>query len=286
MINQITHGDCFNILPSISANSINLILTDPPYQQSLRDIHGDWNTGLDWNRLAAEFDRVLKPCGQLALFCDWTTGQTITTALMDRFKFRFIWIWQKPCAQPVNKKMPLAEVELIVIYSKRKSRLKDLIFNWKDIAERGEPYRRSYDRQNNTRKPIKPYVSRSNGIRYPRQILNFPSKCNLPESERTDHPTQKPLALCGYVIKALSNEGDLILDPFSGSGSVAVACHRLARRFIAIERDPVYYAESVERLENEMAQVNLFAKNETSLAQTNDHSQIKVNVPLLTDNRL
>jgi DNA modification methylase len=75
----------------------------------------------------------------------------------------------------------------------------------------------------------------------------------------------------------LSNPGDLVLDPFSGSGSVAVACHRLGRNFIAIERDPVYYAESVERLKNEMAQVNLFAKNETSLAQTNDHSQIKVN---------
>ena len=156
--------------------------------------------------------------------------------------------------------MPLAELELIAVYSKRKSCLKDLTFNWKEIAERGEPYRRTFDRQNNTRKPIKPYVSQSNGIRYPRQILNFPSKCNLPGSERTDHPAQKPIAICGYILKALSNEGDLILDPFTGSGSIPIACHRLGRRFIAMERDANYYRIASERLNIEMLQKNLFGE--------------------------
>jgi len=257
LINQIINGDCFDLMPEIESVSVDLIFSDPPYLTALNDLN-DWNVGLDWNRLAIEFNRVLKPSGQLALFCDWTTGQIITTALRDRFKFRFIWIWQKTVAQPINKKMPLAEVELIAVYSKKKSRLKDLTFNWKAIAERGEPYRRYCNGQNKTRKPTKPYVSQSNGIRYPRQILNFPTKCNLPESERTNHPTQKPVGLCGYVIKALSNPGDLVLDPFTGSGSIPVACHRLGRRFIAFERYPKYYTESVKRLENETAQSNLF----------------------------
>jgi len=260
MINQITLGNCFYLLPSIPTESVDLIFTDPPYDKSLRDIYADWNDGLAWNQLAIEFDRVLKPSGQLALFCDWATGQMITTALKERFKFRFIWIWQKTTAQPVNKKMPLSEIELVAVYSKRRSRLKDLTFNWRDIAERGEPYRRTFDRQNNTRKPIKPYVSQSNGIRYPRQILNFPSKCNLPGSERTDHPAQKPIAICGYILKALSNEGDLILDPFTGSGSIPIACHRLGRRFIAMERDANYYRIASERLNIEMLQKNLFGE--------------------------
>lgn len=283
--NQIHLADCFDLLPEIEPASVDLIFTDPPYISALNDLN-DWNDGLDWNQLAIEFDRVLKPSGQLALFTDWPTGQLMTAALRDRFKFRFIWIWRKSVAQPINKKQPLAEVELIAVYSKRKSRLKDLTFNWKEIAERGEPYRRTFDRKNNTRKPINPYVSESNGIRYPRQILTFPSKCNLPEMERTDHPTQKPLGLCGYVIKALSNPGDLILDPFSGSGTTAIACHRLGRNFICIERDPVYYAESVARLKNEMVQGNLFAKNETSLAGLNDPGRIKVNMPIMAENRL
>jgi len=254
LINQITFADCFDLLPEIQAESVDLICTDPPFEKSLRDIYADWNNGLNWSQLAMEFDRVLKPAGQVALFCDWSTGQMITTALRDRFKFRFIWIWQKTTAQPINKKMPLAEVELITVYSKKKSRLKDLTFNWKDIAEQGEPYRRTYNRTNNTRKPIRPYVSESNGIRYPRQILNFPTKCNLPESERTDHPTQKPVGLCGYVIKALSNPGDLVCDPFSGSGTTAIACHRLGRNFICIERDWAYYEMARDRLEREKNQ--------------------------------
>ncbi|MFA5728192.1 MAG: site-specific DNA-methyltransferase [Candidatus Neomarinimicrobiota bacterium] len=260
--NRVENGNCFDLLPRLEPASVDLIFSDPPYEKSLRDIYAGWNDGMDWPILAAEFDRVLKPSGQLALFCDWSTGQMITTALRDRFKFRFIWIWQKPCGQPINKKMPLSEIELIAVYSKRKSRMKDLTFNWRDIAERGEPYRRTFDRQNNTRKTIKPYVSESNGIRYPKQILNYPSKCNLPESERTDHPTQKAVGLCGYVIKALSNPGDLILDPFTGSGSVPLACHRLGRNWIAFEKNAHYFKIASERLRSEMAQKYLFGEND------------------------
>jgi len=261
--NQIHLADCFDLLPEIEPASVDLIFTDLPFEKSLRDIHPDWNRGLDWPKLSAEFDRILSPSGQLALFCDWSTGQMMTAALCYRFKFRFIWIWRKSVAQPVNKKMPLAEVELIAVYSKRKSRLKDLTFNWRDIAERGEPYQRTFDRQNNTRKPIKHYVSESNGVRYPRQILNFPSKCNLPESERTDHPTQKPVALAGYVIKALSNPNDLILDPFTGSGTIPLACHRLGRLFVGIERDAEYFRIAQNRLKAETSQLSLLKHAET-----------------------
>jgi len=260
--NEIIHGDCFDLMPGVPPESVDLIFTDPPYETALKDIY-DWTAGLDWTKLTAEFGRVLKPSGQVALFCDWTTGQFITTALRDRFKFRFIWIWQKTCAQPVNKKMPLAEVELIAIYSKRKSRLKDLTFNWQAIAGQGKPYYREFNRKNPTRKLVKPYISESNGIRYPRQILNFPTKCNMPKDERTSHPCQKPIGLCSYVIESLSNPGELILDPFTGSCSIPIACIRLGRRFIAFERDQKYYAESVERLKNETTQGDLFQSNQT-----------------------
>ena len=72
------------------------------------------------------------------------------------------------------------------------------------------------------------------------------------------HPTQKPVALIEYLIKTYSNEGDLILDNCSGSGTTAVACHNLNRRFICIEKDEDYYKASVERLKNAQAQLKLF----------------------------
>jgi site-specific DNA-methyltransferase (adenine-specific) len=72
------------------------------------------------------------------------------------------------------------------------------------------------------------------------------------------HPTQKPLKLFEMILRDYSNENDLILDCFSGSGTTAVACHNLNRRFICIEKDYDYWKASVERLENAKAQLKLF----------------------------
>ena len=72
------------------------------------------------------------------------------------------------------------------------------------------------------------------------------------------HPTQKPLKLFEMILRDYSNENDLILDCFSGSGTTAIACHNLKRRFICIEKDYDYWKASVERLENAQAQLKLF----------------------------
>lgn len=72
------------------------------------------------------------------------------------------------------------------------------------------------------------------------------------------HPTQKPLKLFEMILRDYSNENDLILDCFSGSGTTAVACHNLKRRFICIEKDYDYWKASVKRLENVQAQLRLF----------------------------
>ena len=78
------------------------------------------------------------------------------------------------------------------------------------------------------------------------------------EVSKYKHPTEKPLKLIEKYLKVGSNEGDLILDPFSGSGTTAVACHKLNRDFICIEKDADYYKTSVKRLEDEQRQLRLF----------------------------
>lgn len=79
-----------------------------------------------------------------------------------------------------------------------------------------------------------------------------------PQDSKRFHPTQKPVKLIEKQLLEYSKEGDLILDPFSGSGTTAIACHRLKRRFICIEKDPEYWAKSCERLKAEQAQLQLF----------------------------
>jgi len=72
------------------------------------------------------------------------------------------------------------------------------------------------------------------------------------------HPTQKPVPLFEWCLNNYSEEGDIILDCFSGSGTTAVACHNLKRNFICIEKDEEYYKASCERLQNAQAQMTLF----------------------------
>lgn len=81
---------------------------------------------------------------------------------------------------------------------------------------------------------------------------------NEDKSQPRIHPTQKPLKLFETILSDYSNENDLVLDCFSGSGTTAVACHNLKRRFICIERDKEYWKASCERLEQAQRQQTLF----------------------------
>ena len=256
--NKITLGDAINLLPKINDRSCDLIFTDPPYLHSLADLYKSWNfKNHDWVYFAEQFDRILKHSGQVVMFTDVPTLVAISNAFQKFFRFRFYWIWIKSNGQIVNKMQPISNVELISVWAKKKTLTRDLTFN--PIMERGLSYRKKHKSGNLTRKKEKGYVTvNENGDRFPKQTLYYPSKDNLPESERTTHPTQKPIGLIGYVVKTLSNKNSLILDPFCGSGTLGNACHRLSRNFICIEKNPEYFREAKKRLINEISQEVLF----------------------------
>ena len=77
------------------------------------------------------------------------------------------------------------------------------------------------------------------------------------------HPTQKPVPLFKWCLSIYSKESDVILDPFSGSGTTALACHALNRRFICIEREHKYVEISRNRLKEAQAQLSLFGQAKT-----------------------
>ena len=83
----------------------------------------------------------------------------------------------------------------------------------------------------------------NNGDRLPVRTLQFKQQKGL-------HPTQKPVALFEYLIKTYTNEGELVLDNCSGSGTTAIACINTNRNYICIEKDETYFNKSVERVEN------------------------------------
>jgi site-specific DNA-methyltransferase (adenine-specific) len=89
------------------------------------------------------------------------------------------------------------------------------------------------------------------GERNPKSVLEFSMINN--GKEYVGHPTQKPVEMLKYLLRASSREGEIVLDPFMGSGSTAVACQQLGRKFIGFELDPQY----IEMCQKRLAQKSL-----------------------------
>lgn len=252
-LDRIYQGDSLELMQGIDPGSIDLICTDPPYFRSLADLY---NWEVSYSDFAESFNRVLSDSGQIVIFGDFPTSVEISNAFQPYFQFRYFYTWIKSNGQPVNKKQPRSNIELITVWKKIKTFTRDITFN--PVYRPGEPYRKTTKANNPTRKQSKSYETvNKTGQRWPEQSLFYPSKDNLPQAERTGHPTQKGINLVGYLINSLSNENDLILDPFSGSGTTAIVCNKLNRKFICIEKDPAYFRESINRLEAERKQLIL-----------------------------
>lgn len=227
---QITNESCFDLLPRIEKNSVDLVLIDPPYEVS-RDTNfqsgeatgrdtdrfrvsmdfGEWDqgfTGLD--KVVKECYRILKSGGTMICFYDLWKITTLKGYFDDAgFKqIRFI-EWLKTNPVPINSKV-------------------NYLTNAREIAvvgvKGGKPtFHSEYD----------------NGI------YEYP----ICHDKGRFHPTQKPLALFEDLVRKHSNEGDLVLDCFSGAATTAVACISLNRNFIGCELDKEYYDKSMKRIE-------------------------------------
>ena len=218
--------DCFNYLSKVEDNSIDLILTDPPYDISKKSgfssgklskfnqisiDFGYWDTEIDLDKLFKEYYRVLRKGGTLIIFYDiWKSNMIKDFANKYKFKQPRVGQWLKNNPVPVNSKINYL------------SNCSEYFFTF--VKDKNPTFNSEYD----------------NGI------YNFPL-CH--GKERLEHPTQKPLGLIKSLILKHSKEGDLILDTFSGTGTTAVACIETGRKFICVERDEKYYQLSKSRLE-------------------------------------
>ena len=275
--NKIYHADCFDLLPEIEDNSIDLIVTDPPWLTT--DLRFD-SEDQPFKRLYLEFHRILKDNGWFFLFgtvemaCDVIMLEKEKKKIWRR-KFEYIWRKTSIVPQTHNTVKPFSKHEIIYAFIKtRLKKMNDLTFHRKNIRTEGEPYVReqknwtsnaypSEFEYENRRVPLgkdgikKAYVHKNNGFREPTTILTFSNSCRLPKQEKTPHPTQKPEGLIETLVKGYSNEGDLILDPFLGSGTTGIACLNLNRRFIGIEKDIKYFEIAKKRIENHKKQRDL-----------------------------
>jgi DNA modification methylase len=215
-------GDCMEILPHLASGSVDLVLTDPPYNVSeagadivhagtqavawVRDF-GEWDRS-DWHpgALLAQASRLLRPGGALLSFCSDRLLSAYRTAQLAP---RGTIVWEKTNPPPTPRPGYVSATEWIV---------------W--LQQPGGP------------------ATWNAGGAVP-NIVRYPIAGG---SDRTAHPTQKPLALVSELMQRHSQPGDLVLDPFVGSGTTLRAAKNLGRRAIGIEANPEYCAWGAARL--------------------------------------
>jgi len=207
-----------------------------------------WDTIIPFDKLWEQYKRLIKHRGAILLFAQTPFDKVLGCSNLDWLKYE--WIWEKTQASGFfnAKKMPMKAHENIVVFYKNSPK-----FNpQKTQGHRpANSYTKKASVQNKTQVYGRVSVDISGGgetDRFPRSVQLFSSDKQKNKLNGTIHPTQKPLALCEYLIKTYTNEGDLVLDNCMGSGTTCLAAKNLGRQFIGIEKDQEYYNICVERL--------------------------------------
>jgi len=241
---KLFHGDCVQLLPQFPRDSIDMIFADPPYFLSNGGItchagkmvsvnKGEWDvsSGIEENHkfnLAwlSECQKVLTKNGVI-----WVSGTAHVTFsvgfAMQQLGFKILndIIWFKPNASPNLSCRYFTHSTETIIWSAKNEKSKHT-FNYELMKQLG------------------------NG----KQMRNLweISPPQPKEKIHGKHPTQKPLKLLERILLASTNEEDVVLDPFNGSGSTGVAALRLGRKYIGIEISGEYLDLTINRLEDEL----------------------------------
>jgi modification methylase len=246
-IDQIIQGDCVEILNSIPTNSIDLIFADPPYFLQLRQdlyrpnltkvdrVDDEWDQFDDWN----DYDnfnrewltacrRILKDTGTIWVIGTYHNIYRIGSLMQDLgFWFLNDLVWIKTNPMPNFKGVRFTNAHETLIWASKLKKGK-YTFNYHAMKEINEGLQMRSD----WRLPI----------------------CTGRERIRINgkklHSTQKPLALLYRILLSSSNPGDVILDPFFGTGTMGVAAKILHRHWVGIEKDPQYVRVANDRIQS------------------------------------
>lgn len=244
MENTIIHGDCLEVMKQLPDKSIDLILTDPPYGTTACE----WDKVPDLKLMWRQLDRVCKPNAAKVM----TASQPFTTDLINsnRKQFRYEWIWKKTVGGGFLNcnKAPLKRHENIVIFSKETNIYNPQKHKGKKYTATRTSGGKTLGRE--TSNKVAGWKTENDGSRYPITVLEVPNITG-------DHPTQKPVELMKYLIRTYSNKGDIVLDPFCGSGTTCVAAKQLGRKYIGIELDEGYYHIADMRVSEAVEQLSL-----------------------------
>ncbi len=276
-LNQIMLGDCREVLPELPDESVNLVITSPPYADQRRHTYGGVHPDeyVDWFLpVGAHLKRVLKPTGSFVLnIKERVVGGERHTYVLELIlglrKQGWLWteeyIWHKRNCYPgkwPNRFRDAWERCLHFTRQKNFAMYQDEVMvpmgNWKDsrLRKLSETDRRRDDSrvQSGFGKKISNWVGRE--MAYPTNVLHLATECS-----NRNHSATFPVALPAWFIRLFTQPEDVVLDPFMGSGTTAVASAQLNRNYIGIEANDEYRQIALQRLKpSGQQQEGLFAR--------------------------
>ncbi|MDB9525310.1 site-specific DNA-methyltransferase [Oscillatoria sp. CS-180] len=250
---QLFQGDAIDWLTSVEAESVNLIVADPPYNLKkaswdsfeTQEHYIEWS--LKWIEQAA---RVLKKSGTM-----YVCGFSEILADIKHPSMRFFascrWIvWHYKNKANLGQDWGRSHESLLHLRKTQKVKL-----NVDDIRIPYGAHTLKYpvhpqadtSQYGNGSKPKKVWTPHPKGAK-PKDVIDIPTTCNGMH-ESTPHPTQKPEELIRKLILASSNQGDVVLDPFSGSGTTLVVAEQLGRQWLGCDSNPEYNQWAMDRLD-------------------------------------
>lgn len=233
---ELWNGDCLQLMDNIPDKSIDMILCDLPYGTT----QCKWDEIIPFEPLWEQYNRVIKDNGAIVLFATEPFGSKLRMSNIKNYKYDWIWDKVKGTGFLNAKRQPMRNHELVCVFYK-----KQCLYN--PQMTHGHKLKKSYrskDLQTDVYGEMKNDYTYESTDRYPRSIQVF----STDTQNSSLHPTQKPVALCEYLIKTYTNDGELVLDNCMGSGSIGVAAKNLHRRFIGIEQDKIYFDIAVQRI--------------------------------------
>ncbi len=250
-INKILNGDCLELFKKIPDNSVDVTFADPPFNlkknyKSYRDSL-EFQEYLNWcEKWISEMVRVTKPSGSIFLhnIPKWLTYYATYLNKFANFKH---WIsWDAPTA-PMGKSLQPSHYG-ILFYTKEVKGAKIYELRYPHKRERKQGFLlKDYGGKKDMLHPFGPLVS---------DVWTDIHRIKH-NTKRDPHPCQLPIHLMDRLILMTTDENDIVLDPFSGTGTTAISAKRLGRRFIGFELDKSYSEISQQKVEKTLPNFKL-----------------------------
>jgi site-specific DNA-methyltransferase (adenine-specific) len=282
----IIRADSMEAIQALEDNSVDCIVSDPPYGVSnLKAASSAYDDVVpDLSALWNHTKRIRKPACVTTLFA---AGQNFPTDLIlsNREEYRYTLVWVKSASEHDRpyvtgfldcKNRPLRAYENVLIFIP-KGQYRASTYN--PQMSIGTPYKTRAGRSARLYNVNRLTTTTSNGTRYPNDILYYQVDTRRCDSRKTHedsfHPSSKPTSLMEWLVRTYSNENEIVLDPFMGSGTTGVACVQTGRKFIGIEIEKKWYDLACQRIEKAYKE-----RDERMLTSTGDAIGFQTERPL------